>query len=570
MSRGLRLALGVAAIMVAAASALRSAQSAAPVDVQLLAINDFHGYLQPAAGSNGRIGGVVAGGVEYLSTHLARLRAQSPNTLIVSAGDDIGASPLLSGLFHDDPTIDALNAAGLQISSVGNHEFDEGWVELLRMQRGGCHPTDGCRDRMRFPGAHFEYLGANVHFDRSRAEPPLLKQVGWPATGGPTTLFPPFVVKAIGGVKIAFIGVTLHETQHMVMPSRILPITFDNEASVINTLVSVLERQGVHAIVALIHQGGTQNPDRDINGCVGFDGPIVHIVHALSPEVAVVLSGHTHRAYNCTIDGKLLTSASSYGRVITRIHLRIDPVTDRIMSKTAENVIVTRDVPKDRAESAIIARYTPFYTALAHRVIGHAPRTVTRQTDAAGESALGDLIADAQLEAARRVAGPDVAVAFMNTGGIRADLASTASDGSITYEDAFGIQPFGNEIFVRTMTGASLLRVLEQQFDGSDTFRVLQVSDGFTYRYDRTRPPGHRVDPATVKMNGQRLRPDTAYKVAMNEYLADGGDGFAAFGEGTNQIDCGSDIDALTSYLSSHSPLTPRRGDRIARDDRRD
>ena len=561
------VAASIAAIAVAVASAAQPPRSDPPVHVQLLAINDFHGYLQPAAGSNGRIGGVAAGGIEYLSTHLSRLKAQSPNTLVVSAGDNIGASPLLSGLFHDDPTIEALNTAGLQVSSVGNHEFDEGWAELLRMQRGGCHPDDGCPDTLPFAGARFQYLGANVGFDPRRAEPALLKRAGWPGRGGPATLLPPYVVETIGGVKIAFIGETLRETQHMAMPSGIRPITFQDEPAVINRLASTLERQCVHASVALIHQGGVQTPDQDVNGCAGFTGPIVDIVRTLPPAFAVVLSGHTHRAYNCTIGGTVVTSASSYGRVITQLDLAIDPVTDRVVSKTAHNVIVTRDVPKDPAESAIIARYTPLYAKLAHRVVGHISGTITRYTNEAGESALGDLIADAQLEAARRVAGPDVAVAFTNTGGIRADLASGAADGSITYEDAFDVQPFGNQILVRTMTGARLLRVLEQQFNVPGTLHVLQVSNGFTYRYSGSKSAPRRVDPASVTLNGRRLRLNGTYKVAMNEYLADGGDGFTAFAAGTGQVDCGSDIDALASYLSARSRVTPPAPARIMRDD---
>ena len=563
----------VAALVVAAGSAVRARRvsAAAPVVVQLLAFNDFHGNLDPPQGGDGRVGTTPAGGVEYLATHLAALRARVPNTLTVSAGDNISASPLLSGLFHDEPAIEALNQAGLDVSTVGNHEFDEGWLELRRIQRGGCHPVDGCRTATKFPGAHFQYLAANVRLDPGGMDPTILWKSGWPDAPSSTTVLPAYAVRETGGVKIGFIGVTLRDTAQLAPPSGMHGITFDDEVTTINGLVPTLEAQGVRTIVVLIHQGGVQStlePADDINGCHEFTGPIVDIAKRLSSAIEVVVSGHTHRAYNCTIDGKLVTSAASYGRMITAIELQIDPVSGRLLAKHAENLVVTRDVPADPAESAIIARYRPLAAPLAHRVIGAITETLARQENVAGESPLGDFIADAQLDAARRQVGPEVAAAFLNDAGIRADLVARGDGPShaLTFEDLYTAQPFSNSVMVKTMTGAMIHRVLEQQFDpAAKTRGILQISNGLTYRYDLSRPAGQRVDVAEIRLDGQPLNETRTYKVAMNEFLAGGGDGFSVFKEATDPVSCGKDLDALSTYIAAHSPAPPSAGGRIVR-----
>jgi 5'-nucleotidase len=572
--RWLRRTLGglLATLVVVAGSDLRARRLApsAPVVVHLLAFNDFHGNLEPPQGGDGRVGTTVAGGVEYLAAHLAALRARFPNTLTVSAGDNISASPLLSGLFHDEPAIEALNQAGLDVSTVGNHEFDEGWLELRRLQRGGCHPVDGCPTPTRFPGAHFQYLAANVRLDPGGMDPTILWKSGWPDAPSSTTVLPAYAVRDRGGVKVGFIGVTLRDTAKLASPSGMQGITFEDEVTTINGLVPALETQGVRTIVVLIHQGGAQStlePDDDINGCHGFAGPIVDIASRLSSAIEVVVSGHTHRAYNCTLDGKLLTSAASYGRVITDIELQIDPATDRLVAKHATNLVVTRDVPADPAESALLSRYRPLAAPLAHRVLGAITATLSRQENVAGESPLGDFIADAQLEAARRVVGPDVAAAFVNDAGIRADLVATGDGPShaVTYEDLYKAEPFGNALVVKTMTGALLHRLLEQQFDpAAKTRGTLQIS-GLAYRYDLSRPPGQRVDGAQVLVGGQPLSETRTYRIAMNEFLAGGGDGFTAFTEATDPGPSGKDLEALSSYIAAHSPASPPPGGRIIR-----
>ncbi len=527
----------------------------ATVAVQLLAFNDFHGHLEPPSGSIGRLDGIDAGGAEYLSTHLTKLAGRNPNTLVVTAGDLIGASPLLSGMFYDEPSVEALNAMGVDVSSVGNHEFDNGWRELLRMQNGGCHPEQGCRDLVPFSGAAFQYLSANVIFD-----PVVTKRSG--------PVLPAYVVKETGGVRIGFIGMTLQGTSQLVMAAGVEGLRFEPDVATANRWARVLKSQNVRAIVVLIHQGGVPVDD-DYNGCAGVSGPIVKMAQRMSDDIDVIVSGHTHRAYNCTIDGKLVTSASSFGRAITAIDLAIDQRTADVVSKTARNVVVTRDVPKDPVQTAIIERYRPLYTAVASRVVGTIAADLTRTANAAGESAIGNVIADGTLDAARTAPHGGADVAFMNPGGIRADL--TLSPGSaprsITYGEAFSILPFRNRIVVQTMTGRTIKDVLEQQFDnptpGRDT--ILQVSRGFTYSYDRTAPRSRRVVAGSIRLDGRPIDPGKQYKVAVNEFIATGGDNFTALPRGSAVTTTGMDLDVFLAYLGKHSPLEPPPLDRIKR-----
>ena len=253
--------------------------------------------------------------------------AENPNTIVVSAGDNIGATPLVSGMFHDEPTIEALSAAGLQISAAGNHEFDEGWAELRRMQRGGCHPVDGCQDKTPFAGARFEYLSANV-------------VVG----PGSQTLFPATTVRVVDGVKIGFIGLALHGTPAIVQSRFVQGLTFTPEVEAGNAAAAALVAQGVKTIVVLIHAGGRPTTE-DVNSC-DVSGSIVDIANGLSPEIDVIVSGHTHRGYVCPIGRKLVTSAKSNGNLITDIDLRIDRATGQVVSMHAVNVTVTRDIAK--------------------------------------------------------------------------------------------------------------------------------------------------------------------------------------------------------------------------------
>jgi 5'-nucleotidase len=532
-----------------------------PVSVQLLAINDFHGNLQPPSGSSARVvtptGNVDAGGVEYLATRIKELRTAHANTITVGAGDLIGASPLLSGLFHDEPTIEAMNSLGLDISAVGNHEFDEGVPELLRMQHGGCHPVDGCQDGDPFGGALFRYLAANV--------------ITEPASG--RTLFPPYEVKTVGGAKVGFIGLTLQDTPTIVTPAGVAGLFFRDEADAINAYANQLTQQGVKTIVVLIHEGGRQaGANATFDSCADLQGPIVDIVNKLNSDVDVVLSAHTHEAYNCTINNKIVTSAASFGRLVTQVTLTISATTGDVTAKTAHNVIVTRDVAKDAAETGIVDKYNRVAAPIANRVVGSITADITRAGNTAGESALGDVIADAQLEATSPTDFGGALVAFQNPGGIRADLVfnnSTGGEapGQVTYSELFSVQPFANVLTVKTCTGDQIKRLLEQQFDnpsaGAD--RVLAISAGFTYSYDRSRPAGSRVDASSIKINGQTVSPGAQYRVTMNNFLASGGDNFTVFNECTNPLGGDVDIDALVRYFQKHSPVPPGPRNRITR-----
>ena len=565
--------LALAAIAVAMAAvggfAVRDAEGTklATVNVQLLGFNDYHGNLEPPSGSSGRIGSVDAGGVEYLATHIANLKATNPNTVVVAAGDLIGATPLISALFRDQPSIESLNVAGLQVSAVGNHEFDRGKADLLRQQNGGC-PPNGCPEGGTFAGAQFEYLSANVFALPTAAEKAAAKKRKKTARAKP--LLKPYTIKEVGGVKVGFIGMTLEGTPSIVTPTGVAGLRFYREAYMANYWSQNLRKQGVKTIVVLIHEGGAQTGS--FNGCTGISGPIVQIAEQMNADIDVVVSGHTHNAYNCTIGNKLVTSASSFGRLLTDIDLTIDTVTGDVVTKTATNRIVTRDVPKHAGETALVDKYRRLSAPLANRVIGRISSNISRTANAAGESALGDVIADAQLAATRAPGKGGAVVAFQNPGGIRADLtfaqiSGGEQPGQITYAEAFTVQPFGNTLTVKTMTGAQIKALLEQQFDNPSpgASRILQVSAGFSYSYRQANPAGSRVDASSIRINGVTVNPTGEYRVTMNSFLADGGDNFSVFRQGTNQLGGEVDLDALAAYFAANPTVAPGPQNRITR-----
>ena len=555
MKKTVRVIVAISLIMIVFSMVISPAQAkpSGTVSVQLLALNDFHGNLLPPAGSSGRVGTIDAGGVEYLATHINTLRAQNPNTVVVSAGDLIGASPLLSAIFHDEPTIEAFNLIGLDFNAVGNHEFDEGWDELVRMQEGGCHPVDGCADGDGFEGANFQFLAANV----------VRKDNG-------KTIFPAYKMRSFAGAKIAFIGMTLEGTPSIVTPSGIAALDFLDEAETVNALIPELKKKGIETIVVLIHEGATQVPaSSPINSCAGISGPIVDIVNNFDDEVDVVVSGHTHQPYNCVIDGKIVTSSFSFGRLVTKIDLTIDRATGEVTTVVADNRIITRDVPKDSLLTALIDKYNVIVAPLANRVIGSITATITRTTNPAGESALGDVIADAQLYATADPSQGGAVIAFMNPGGIRADLTYASSvgegDGNVTYGESFTVQPFGNNLVTLTLTGAQIDTLLEQQFVGcgQTANRILQVSNGFTYSWSASGGACNKVDPATIMLNGVPLDSSGSYRVTVNSFLADGGDNFFILPSGTDRLGGAVDTDALEAYFAAFSPVAPGPQNRI-------
>lgn len=540
---------GLVVVGLALGFAPAASADAQPIDLQLLALNDFHGHLEP--GTPGTIrefpssDPVRAGGAEYLATHIRNLEADNPNTLVVSAGDLIGASPLLSALFHDEPTIEAMNRIGLDLNAVGNHEFDEGATELLRMQRGGCHPTDGCLDGDGFGGAEFGFLAANVVHEN---------------TGQP--LFRPYAIKKVDGVKVGFIGMTLEGTPEIVTPSGVAGLRFEDEADTANRYAQVLRKEhGVRAIVVLLHEGGSQTAPFGINDCNGISGPIVDIVNRTTDAVDLFITGHTHQPYNCVIDGRPVTSASSFGRLVTDIDMTVDRASHDVTSVRVNNRIVTQTVAKADDISALIAKYDTIAAPLRNRMIGSTSAAITRVTNPAGESALGDVIADAQLEATSATDRGAAVAAFMNPGGIRADFDA----GDVTYGEAFTVQPFGNSLVTMTLTGAQLDTLLEQQWCGQSFPRILQVSTSVRYTWDAAAPVCDRVDAASIAINGVSVEPAGSYRITVNSFLADGGDAFRVLREGTDRLGGDIDLDALEDYFTAHSPVAPGPQDRITR-----
>ncbi|MFF9685616.1 bifunctional metallophosphatase/5'-nucleotidase [Streptomyces sp. NPDC014623] len=549
------------------------------VDVQLLSFNDLHGNLEPPAGSAGTVGetqadgtvkSVPAGGVEYLATSLRTARKGNPYSVTAAGGDMVGASPLLSGLFHDEPTIEALNGLDLDVTAVGNHEFDEGATELARLQNGGCHPVEGCYEKgKKFKGADFPYLAANVTNEK---------------TGKP--VLEPYTVWKKNGVRIGFIGVTLEGTPDIVTANGVKGLKFHDEIETVNKYAEELDRQGVKSVVALIHEGGapassSYNYDCDSPGAGdGISGPIVDIAKGITPKVDALVTGHTHQAYVCTVPDpagkpRMVTSASSFGKVYTDTTLTYDRRTKDIVRTSVEsaNHVVSRDQAKAADMTALITRWNALAAPIAGRPQGFISADIDGRGSTAPEKPLGNLIADAQLEGLAPADKGGAVVAFMNPGGIRSDLVFKASgsegDGVVTYGEAFTVQPFTNMTNVVDLTGAQLVTALQQQVSGSNAAspKILQVSKGLTYTLDMTKAGADRVVASSILLNGEAIDPAKTYRVAMNEFLAGGGDGFAALGQGTNKLVGPSDLDLFNAYLAAHStasaPLAPPATDRI-------
>lgn len=550
----MRHLLRLTSFALALAALPAAAQTVAPVELRILAINDFHGNLRPPPGGirindpedkNKKVM-VAAGGAEYMATLVKQLREGRKNTILAAAGDLIGASPFLSAMFHDEPSVEALSMMGLAITSVGNHEFDEGKTELLRMQNGGCHPEDGCQGPRPFTGAKFHYLAA------STIEA---------ATG--KSVLPPYEIREFEGIPVAFIGLTLKETAGIVSPSGIAGLEFRDEAETVNALVPQLRARGVEAIVVLIHQGG--EPSGDYNECPAITGPIVDIVKKFDRAVDVVVSGHTHRAYVCQIDGRLVTSGDKYGTLVTAIDLKLDPATRDIVSARAENVIVANaSLAKDPEQTALIDAYDKLSAPIANRPAGSVTQTLSRVPNDAGESALGDIIADAQLAATKDAKDGSAVIALTNPGGIRTDIIPK-ENGAVSYGELFASQPFRNRLVTMTFTGSQLKDMLEQQWLDPKRPRILQVSIGFSYSWDASKPFGERVIVDKMTLNGKPIEPATGYRVTVNDYLAVGGDGFTVAKRGASPQYGGYDADALFAFFKAHGPIGPLPPTRILR-----
>ncbi|GAA1747991.1 bifunctional metallophosphatase/5'-nucleotidase [Nostocoides vanveenii] len=559
-------AAALASAMAGASGASAADSSARAIPVQLLSFNDYHGHLEatdrPLASDPAA---TPAGGVEYLSAKLTQLRAKvgDKNSLTVAAGDTIGGSTFLSGMFHDEPSVESLNTLGLDVTSVGNHEFDEGTAELLRMQNGGCHPVDGCYFPSEpYAGAKYPYLAANVV---KKSDNKLL--------------LPGTTIRYVGGVPVGFIGLTLKGTPSLVDPAGVASVRFTDEIQTVNQQAGALNRKGVKAIVVLIHQGGQQDPTTsNYDGCVGFNGPIADMAPKFSALVDVVVSGHTHQPYVCTQSDpqgrpRLVTSAASYGQMVTETYFTINSVSKDVNrnSFVSHNVIVDRANTPDPAETAVIGKWQSLAGPIAGKVVGTVAQDVTG--DSSGnrgiETPMGDLIADAILWGTQ---SGNTQLAFMNIGGVRASfltnqISNGEQPGEITYTEAYNVAPFGNLLVSLDMTGQQIKDTLEQQYvagrPGGRDALGLGVSEGFSYTWDATQPQGSRVVPGTMALNGVPMDMAATYRVGTINFLANGGDSFTGFMAGTNLLGGKEDLANLVDYLGTHPGITPPP-DRVA------
>ncbi|OPZ56061.1 MAG: Endonuclease YhcR precursor [bacterium ADurb.BinA028] len=552
-----------AALSIPAASATAGPSAppgrSAQVPIQLLSFNDYHGHLEatdPALPRKWDPSQSPTGGVEYLSATIKALRAEvgDSNSLTVAAGDLIGGSPFLSGMFHDEPSVESLETLGLDVSSVGNHEFDEGSAELLRMQHGGCHPEDGCYfPEQPYDGASFTWLAANV-VKKSNGKP----------------LLAPVAVRAVKGVQIGFIGMTLEATPTLVNPAGVASVDFKDEIETANAQAAALKKRGVNTIVVLIHEGGV-NPS-GINSCTGVSNPILAIAQGITHDVDAIITGHTHEPYICQIPDaggvpRLVTSAASYGQVVTETTLVVDKATGEVdrSASVAENHLVLRSIGKDPAETAVIAKWNTLAAPMAARIVGsHVEDILGDSNGNRGiETPMADLVADAWLYGTASAANGGAQIAFQNVGGTRASFRVNSTPngeqpGQITYAEAYAVVPFSNVMVTIDLTGDQLRQALEQQFvpTRGRQYLALGVSAGFSYAWDALAPQGSKVVPGSMTLNGVPMLPTATYRVALPNFLADGGDDFLAFKAGTNRLGGGEDLAMLVSYLQSHPGLT--------------
>ncbi|HEX2421175.1 MAG TPA: bifunctional metallophosphatase/5'-nucleotidase [Acidimicrobiia bacterium] len=561
-----RTLLVVIALLAVGLAVPAGAAGPPPVELQILAINDFHGAIAPSPdqvwptgpdpdGSGPLLAPTApVGRADFFASHIREAEAGVRNSVVVSAGDLIGASPLISALFHDEPTIEAMNLIGLDIAGVGNHEFDEGAEELLRMQEGGCHPIDGCLDGDGFAGADFQYLSANVTVDATEE-----------------TLFPPYVIENYQGVRVAYIGMTLEGTPTIVTPSGVAGLTFEDEVETVNALVPELQKKNVEAIVVLLHEGGFSAGGLQGDECGGgLSDPLASIVTGFDDAVDLVIAGHVNDEFACEVDGKFVTMADNNGRLYTDIDVTLDRQTKELTVVSVDNVPTFQSEVDPAADlTALINKYDELSAPLANTVIGSISADIPEIYNAAGEAAVGDVIADAQLAATSDPATGGAVVAFMNPGGIRtsdgfifAGSPEGEGDGNVTYGEAFAVQPFGNSLVTMTLTGAQIEALLEQQFRTTGN-TILQVSEGFAYSWSASAAVGDKVDPASITIGGVPIDLAASYRVTVNSFLADGGDGFSVLIAGTDRLGGDIDLDAMVAYFEANSPVDPGPQNRI-------
>jgi len=530
--------------------------SSSVATLQIIAFNDFHGHIAEGdqstvpPGSPAGAERVPAGGAVHVAAAIARLRAENPASAVVSAGDLIGASPLVSGHFLDEPTVRVMNDIGIDFNAVGNHEFDRGQDELHRMQAGGCAKFTlraPCQVMPDFPGASFRFLAANtVHEDGS-------------------TLFPAYGIKDIqvGGrtVRLGFVGLTLKGTAEIVSPRGVAGLHFADEAATANALVPVLRGQGAQILAILIHQGGIMPGNGAPGDCTALSGDLNPILAKLDPAFDLVISGHTHQSYVCdyaAVDPArpfLVTSAGQYGTLLTRITLRYDVAAHRLAGKSAQNILVAQEAADAQGQAGIadlVERYRAAAAQVADAPVGTLGGPLTKEGDASGQSTLGNFIADAQLAAMAPAEKGGAQFAFMNWGGLRAPIVPGA-DGVVRFGQLYAAQPFGNLLVMKALTGAQIRQALEFQFerqeDQEEHLMLMSVSHGFSYAFDRSRPAGARV--SDIRLDGRPIEDGVTYRVAMSNFMGQGGDGFTMFADAPVLAEGDADIDALEAYVAA-------------------
>ena len=531
-----------------AADAMPDAAPDAPVPgvhLQILALSDLQGQLEPAAGNSGMVrlpdgSNVQAGGVAFLASHVRALRAKNPNTVFVSAGNLVGFGLPMIQVLHDEPTIEAMNLLGLDYAAIGTGELHGGLTELLRLRYGGCHPVDGCRDGTGFAGASFPFLASNI------------------LTGTGPGALPRYAIREVGGVKVAFVGVSLERTPEWVPPSAIAGLTFEPEVASVNALVPELHALGARTIVVLLHEGGASTGSFD--GCDGLSGRIAQLVPQLSDAIDVVIGARNGSGYNCTIGSKLVAGVVSFGRMLTAVDLEIDGATGTVSKKTAKNIVVTRETPAADLEELVSSRQAAAAPYVAAE-IGEITGDMSTVLESNGLSTMGLVVADAQLAATSSPAAGGARIAFADTSGVRASLPF-APDGKVTYGEAFTVQPFGRRLVVLTLTGAQIHAALEEQFQAL-AVRRLQPSKGFSYSYSASAPNGSKIDPASMRLDGTPIDLGATYRVTVDGFLAAGGNGFTTFPNGTERTGGVSDLEALVSYFATESPIAPPATDRV-------
>ena len=552
-----------------------------PVTIKIVGLNDFHGNIEPIRrpltliDEAGESQQVYAAGAAYVASAVAEYRQGGDHSLVIAAGDLIGGSPLASSIFLDEPAIGVMNRLGLDFNAVGNHEFDRGWRELKRIQDGGCEKLtlrEPCAVENPYRGADFQFLAANV------------------VTPDGGTLFPPYGVRTFGTgpreVKIGIIGLTLKDTPNLVTPSGVAGLVFIDEAAAINALVPELEAQGTDAIVVSIHQGLTTKVGYNDKSCGGVAGPLIDILKQVDPRVDLVISGHTHRSYICDFSRidparDFLVTSAGYGHsMLTDITMIIDPESNVVTARSADNIVIQsigtdadgntapanaayRQFPADPQIAAYVERYVAASREASQRAVGRIAGEARDPGPATEETALGNLIADAQLYATRDAGAQ---IAFMNNSGIRTGLFPQA-DGTITYGDIYTVQPFGNTLITKSFTGAQLLALLEQQFDDEAPVQTFSPSAGFALVWDMNRPVGSRV--VSAWLHGAPIDPYAEYRITMNSFLASGGDSFSVFEEGSDAVTGPLDLDAMEAYLQGTDmvalPATDRMQDATKR-----